>query len=269
MRGMFTCGVIDVFMENDIRFEAAAGISAGAAFGCNYKSRQIGRAIRYNKKYCRDPRFCSIRSWIKTGDLYGADFCYRELPDELDPFDRETFTSDPMEFYIGATDVETGECVFHKCSDGGEKDLLWMRASASMPIVSRPVHIDGGRYLDGGVADSIPLGYMESIGYAKNVIVLTQPKGYVKKKANGLLIFALRKYPAIAKGMAVRHEIYNRQIKKIEEKEQKGEVFVIRPKEPLGVGKSEKDPEKLEKAYQAGRKEAEKALLQIRAFLND
>ena len=268
MRGMFTCGVIDVFMENDIRFEAAVGISAGAAFGCNYKSRQIGRPIRYNKTYCKDKRYCSLRSWIKTGDLYGADFCYRELPDVLDPFDKETFASDPMEFYIGATDVETGKCVFHKCSDGKEKDLLWMRASASMPIVSRPVHIDDRQYLDGGVSNSIPLEFMESIGYEKNVVVLTQPKGFVKKKANGLLVFALRKYPAIAKGMATRHEIYNRQVKDIEEKEKKGDVFVIRPPEPLGLGKSEKNPEKLEKAYQTGRKEAERLLPRLREFLN-
>ena len=133
MRGMFTCGVIDVLMENGIRFDGAAGISAGAVFGCNYKSRQIGRPVRYNKNYCKDPRYCSDRSLIKTGDLYGADFCYRELPDVLDPFDRETFKNDPMEFYIGATDVKTGKAVYHKCTDGGEDDLLWMRASASMP----------------------------------------------------------------------------------------------------------------------------------------
>lgn len=268
MRGMFTCGVIDVFMENDIHFDAAAGISAGAAFGCNYKSRQIGRPIRYNKKYCKDKRYCSIRSWITTGDLYGADFCYRELPDVLDPFDRETFASDPMDFYMGATDVSTGKCVFHKCTDGGEKDLLWMRASASMPVVSRPVNIDGHQYLDGGISDSIPFEYMESLGYERNVIVLTQPKGYVKKKASPLISLALRKYPKIAEGMATRHEIYNKEIRLIEEREKEGRVFVIRPPQPLGVGKTEKDPEKLEKAYQEGRKETERVLSQLREFLH-
>ena len=123
MRGLFTCGVIDVFMENGIDFDGAVGISAGAVFGCNYKSRQIGRPRRYNEKYCRDKRYCSIRSLITTGDLYGADFCYRLLPDELDPFDREAFKNDPMEFYVGATDVKTGECVFHTCSDGEDADM--------------------------------------------------------------------------------------------------------------------------------------------------
>ena len=121
MRGMFTCGVMDALMENGVAFAGAAGISAGAVFGCNFKSEQIGRPVRYNKKYCRDPRYCSIRSLIKTGDLYGVDFCYRELPEILDPFDYETFRSNPMEFYVGATDVNTGRCVYHKCSAGGEK----------------------------------------------------------------------------------------------------------------------------------------------------
>lgn len=268
MRGLFTCGVIDVFMENDIRFDAAAGISAGAVFGCNYKSRQIGRPLRYNKRFCKDPRYCSIRSLIKTGDLYGADFCYREIPDNLDPFDRETFSKDPMEFYIGATDVETGECKYHKCTDGGEADMLWMRASASMPVASTPVKIDGNLYLDGGIADSIPYAYMESLGYNRNVVVLTQPSGYVKRKASSLITFALRKYPAIAEGMAKRHEVYNRQVKEVEDREKRGDVFVIRPPEDVGVGRTEKDPEKLEKAYQIGRKEALRVLPQVKKFLS-
>jgi predicted patatin/cPLA2 family phospholipase len=119
--------VIDVFMEQGIEFDGAAGISAGAVFGCNIKSRQIGRPIRYNKKYCKDPRYCSIRSLLKTGDLYGVEFCYHELVDVLDPFDQETFRENAIDFYVGATDVNTGRAVFHKCSDGGEKDIQWMR----------------------------------------------------------------------------------------------------------------------------------------------
>ena len=270
MRGLFTCGVIDVFMDNDIRFEAAAGISAGAVFGCNYKSRQIGRPLRYNKKYCKDPRYCSYRSLIKTGDLYGADFCYRELPDVLDPFDRKTFKEDSMEFYIGATDVKTGKCVYHKCFDGGEKDIRWMQASASMPVVSRPVEIDGNYYLDGGIADSIPYAYMESIGYSRNVIILTQPKGYLKhkSKASWLMDLALRKYPVVAEGMANRHEMYNRQVKEIEEREEKGTAFVIRPPEPIGIGRTESNPDELERAYQMGRREALRVLPDLKVFLS-
>ena len=205
MRGMFTCGVIDVFMENGIAFDGAAGISAGAVFGCNFKSRQIGRPIRYNKRFCREPRYCSIRSLVRTGDLYGADFCYRELPDILDPFDRKAFAENPMEFYAGATDIETGKCVYHRCSDGGDKDMLWFRASASMPVVSRPVRIDGREYLDGGISDAVPYRYMEEQGYDRNVIVLTQPEGYRKKPETSFFMkLFLRRLPKIREAMDYR-----------------------------------------------------------------
>ncbi|MBR0461293.1 MAG: patatin family protein [Erysipelotrichaceae bacterium] len=269
MRGLFTCGVIDVFMENGIDFDGAVGISAGAVFGCNYKSRQIGRPRRYNEKYCRDKRYCSIRSLITTGDLYGADFCYRLLPDELDPFDREAFKNDPMEFYVGATDVKTGECVFHKCSDGEDADMKWMQASASMPLVSRPVEVDGYVLLDGGIADSIPYEYMESIGYDHNVIVLTQPEGYVKGKNRllPLMKIFLRRYPAVIETLSKRHDMYNRQITGIKEREKEGKAFVIRPPESLNIGRVEKDPEELERVYQIGRKEAERALPSLKEFL--
>ena len=255
MRGMFTCGVLDVLMENGVRFDGTAGISAGAVFGCNYKSGQIGRPVRYNKKYCRDPRYCSIRSLIKTGDLYGVDFCYRELPEILDPFDYETFRSSPMEFYVGATDVSTGRCVYHKCSDGGEADFRWMQASASMPLVSTPVSVDGHLLLDGGISDAVPYRYMEEIGYNRNLIVLTQPEGYRKSKTRALPLFRLmlRKYPAV---------------EEIRERERNGSVFVIRPPEPLGISRTENNPEELERVYQTGRREMEKALPELMRFIN-
>ncbi len=267
MRGMFTCGVIDVFMEQGIEFDGAAGISAGAVFGCNYKSRQIGRPIRYNKQYSKDPRYCSVRSLLKTGDMYGVEFCYHELPDVLDPFDRETFKNNPVEFYVGATDVETGRAVFHKCTDGGEKDIEWMRASSSMPIVSRPVRIGNYTLLDGGIVDPVPFAFMERKGYDRNVIILTQPEGYQKKASPHIMQAMLRKYPAIAQAMAVRHIKYNRQMEQISEREQSGESFVIRPPEALGIGRTEKNPEELERVYQIGRSTAEEHLEEVRAFL--
>jgi len=268
MRGMFTCGVIDVFMENGIAFDGAAGISAGAVFGCNLKSGQAGRPIRYNKRFCRDKRYCSFRSLLKTGDLYGADFCYRELPDVLDPFDREAFSSSPMAFYVGATDVDTGSIAYHLCTDGGSRDLLWMRASASMPVVSRSVEIDGRRYLDGGIADPVPYGVMEQNGYDRDVYVLTQPKGYRKRKPAllPLVRFALRNMPEVADCMDVRHEVYNRQMEEIDEKEHRGEILVIRPAGKLDAGYTEHDPDRLEKIYQTGSREAERMLPEVRAF---
>ena len=269
MRGMFTCGVIDVLLENGVRFDGAAGISAGAAFGCNFKSGQIGRPLRYNKKYCADPRYCSIRSLLRTGDLYGADFCYRELPDELDVFDRETFAANPMEFYAGATDVETGKCVYHLCMEGSDLDLRWMRASASMPGVSRPVEIDGRLYLDGGIADAVPYAWMEQRGYGRNVIVLTQPEGYRKKPVHGLPVIRLflHRYPRIMEAMAVRHEMYNRQMEEISRREREGISLVIRPPEALKIGHTEKNPAELDRVYQLGRREAEKRLPEIHQFL--
>ena len=267
MRGMFTCGVIDVFLEEEITFQGAAGISAGAVFGCNFKSRQIGRAVRYNKNYSRDPRYCSLRSLLKTGDLYGVDFCYHELPDVLDPFDREAFRENPMEFYIGATDVDTGKIVFHKCTDGGEKDIEWMRASASMPVVSRPVRIGKYTLLDGGIVDPVPFHYMECKGYKRNVIILTQPEGYLKKPALPAMQTALRRYPAIARAMALRHLRYNRQMEQIRERELAGSVFVIRPPKTLGIGRTEKNPEELERVYQTGRSTAQEQLDRIRSFI--
>ena len=269
MRGLFTCGVLDVFLENDIRFDAAAGISAGAVFGCNFKSRQHGRPLRYNKRYCRDPRYCSFRSLLKTGDLYGADFCYRELPDVLDPFDRRAFRENPMAFYIGATDIESGEVVYHRCTDGGALDMDWMRASASMPAVSRPVEIGGRLYLDGGMVDALPYGYMHELGYDRNVLILTQPKGYRKTRAEAMpfMRLALRKYPKAVEAMSLRHEQYNRLMQEIDRDEQAGKIMVLRPPEPLGVSRTEKNPEELERVYQIGRREGLRQLGEIQMFL--
>ena len=269
MRGMFTCGVIDVLLEHGVRFDGAAGISAGAVFGCNYKSHQIGRPIRYNKKYGADPRYCSIRSLLKTGDLDGADFCYHVLPDVLDPFDRETFRRDPTAFYIGAVDVRTGQMAYHLCTDGGAQDMLWMRASASMPLVSRPVPIGDRLFLDGGIVDAVPYAYMESIGYDRNVIVLTRPAGYVKQKSSALPLakVLLRRYPAVIEAMAVRHERYNAQMRQIAAREQAGQALVLRPPQPLGIRRTEKDPAALERVYQTGRQVMNARLEELKAFL--
>ena len=269
MRGMFTCGVTDVFLENGIRFDGAAGISAGAAFGCNFKSEQIGRAIRYNKTWGRDPRYCSIRSLIRTGDLYGAEFYYKTLPDVLDPFDRQAFKDNPLKFYIGATDTATGQCVYHLCSDGGEIDILWMRASASMPLVSRPVPLEGRLLLDGGISDAVPYAFMMEKGFTRNVLILTQPRGYRKKPAGPAFLFSLmlHRYPAMAKAMIHRHEMYNRQMEEVDHMEDEGTALVIRPPQDLGIHRVEKDPEVLERVYQTGRSEALRRLEEVRRFL--
>ena len=269
MRGMFTCGVIDVLMERGVSFDGAAGVSAGAVFGCNFKSRQIGRPLRYNKRYCADARYCSFRSWLKTGDLYGADFCYRALPDELDPFDRQAFGQNPLAFYVAATDVATGWPVYHLCTDGGEEDMLWFRASASMPLVSRPVPVDGRLMLDGGISDAVPYAFMEKQGYDRCVLVLTQPRGYRKKpEAHMPLIrLLLRKYPRTVEAMAARHLMYNREMDAIDRMEDTGRALVLRPPAPLNIGHTEKNPDELERVYRIGRKTAEECFTELQRFL--
>ena len=151
MRGLFTAGVLDVMMENGIELDGAIGVSAGALFGCNYKSRQIGRSVRYNLRFHDNPRYCSLRSLIKTGDLFEAEFCYHEIPDRLDPFDRRTYQENPMPFYVVCTDVKLGIPVYHRVDRGDDEDMKWFQASGSMPVFSRVVEIGGRGYLDGGM----------------------------------------------------------------------------------------------------------------------
>ena len=184
MRGLFTTGITDIMLENNITFDGAIGVSAGAAFGCNFKSMQIGRAVRYNVKYCKDKRYCSIRSLLLDGNLFGKDFCYHEIPEKLDIFDNEAFNNNPMPFYVVCTDVVTGKAVYKRFDRVDENFLEWVRASASLPWVSEIVEVDGLKLQDGGMTDSIPLKYFESIGYDRNIVILTQPKGYVKKKTS-------------------------------------------------------------------------------------
>lgn len=269
MRGMFTAGVLDVMMENGIQVDGAIGVSAGAVFGCNYKSGQIGRVIRYNKQFCNDPRYVSVRSLIFTGDLYNERFCYERVPRRLDVFDTEAFVNSPMEFYAVATDVDTGKAVYHRCTDGGEEDIRWLQASASMPMVSRVVRIGEHGYLDGGVADSIPVKAFEEMGYRHNIIVLTQPLDFVKPRNSALPLIriAMRKYPRIVQDMELRHLRYNRTTRYVRDLEERGKALVIRPPEALNISQVEHDPAELQRVYDMGRAEAERRLAEIRSFV--
>jgi len=269
MRGMFTGGCLDVLMERGITFDGFIGVSAGACFGCNFKSLQIGRAISYNKKYAKNPRYCSFWSWLFTGDLYNAKFCYDLIPNRLERFDVETFQKNPIEFYLVVTDVETGKPVYYRCTEGTEHDTQYIRASASMPLASRVVKLDGRGYLDGGIADPIPLKAFEDMGYEKNVVILTQPEGYVKEpnSLQGLMKVLLRKYPALIEDMRIRHDVYNAETAYVKKQEKLGRVFAIRPEAPLQIGKTEHDPERMQAVYEEGRRTMEKNLDAMLAFL--
>ncbi|MEE1144081.1 MAG: patatin family protein [Acutalibacteraceae bacterium] len=269
MRGMFTAGILDVMMENGILFDGLIGVSAGAAFGCNYKSNQIGRSIRYNIKYCKDKRYCSMYSLIKTGDMFGADFCYHELPERLDKFDYDAFSTNPTAFYVVCTDVSTGKPIYKQIKSADYNEMEWIRASASLPLVSRIVEADGKKLLDGGLVDSIPLEYFQSIGYEKNVVVLTQPDGYVKKpnKASRIVKMQYRKYPNLIKAVEERHLMYNAQLRYVKDAEKSGNTFVIKPDSVLSIGRIEHNPDNLKRVYEIGRSLMEKQLPKLKEFL--
>ena len=266
MRGLFTAGIIDVMMEAGIEPDGLIGVSAGAAFGCNYKSRQPGRAVRYNIRFARDRRSCSWWSWLTTGDLYNANFGYHVIPTQYDIFDDKAFTENPMAFYVVCTDVETGGAVYKQLTGGSHLTYDWIRASASMPLASKVVELEGRKVLDGGVADSIPLAYFESIGYERNVVILTQPEGYVKEHnpLMPLMRIGLRKYPRMIEAMDKRHLMYNRELAYVSEAEKAGRALVIRPDENLPIGHISHDPEEMRWVYEIGREMGERRLKEIR-----
>ncbi|MBQ8047344.1 MAG: patatin family protein [Prevotella sp.] len=270
LRGLFSAGVMDVMMENGISFDGIVGVSAGAAFGCNYKSRQAGRAIRYNKRFARDWRYCSLRSLLLTGDLFGADYAYHYVPDNEDIFDKETFAENPMEFHVVCTDVDTGAPVYKRLDSVDYDCYEWIRASASMPLASRVVSLEGRNLLDGGVSDSIPLQYFQSLGYDRNVVILTQPLGYVKRQNRllPLMRLVLRRYPNFLKAMKRRPEMYNGQTRYVEQAENEGSTLVIRPSEPIPIGYTSHNPDEMQRAYDMGRAEGLRSIDRIKAFVN-
>ena len=268
MRGLFTCGIIDVMMEAGITPDGLIGVSAGAAFGCNYKSQQPGRAIRYNKRFAKDKRFCSWLSWLKTGNLYNAKFGYHIIPTQYDIFDNQAFDENPMVFYAVCTNVETGGPVYKKLEKATPLTYDWIRASASMPLVSKVVELEGQKVLDGGVADSIPLAYFESIGYERNVVILTQPEGYVKEHnpLMPLMRIALRRYPRMIEAMDKRHLIYNEELEYVRQAEREGRCLVIRPQEKLPIGHFSHDPEEMQRVYDIGTEMGKKHLEELKRF---
>ena len=268
MRGLFTAGIIDVMMEAGVEPDGLIGVSAGAAFGCNYKSRQPGRAIRYNTRFAKDARYSGLKSLLTTGDYFNAQFGYHIVPYQYDLFDVAAFEQNPMEFIVVCTDVLTGQAVYHKMDRVDYDELEWLRASASMPLASKVVEVAGRKLLDGGVADSIPLAYFESIGYDRNVVILTQPEGYVKHRTKlmPLMRIGLRRYPEMIQAMDRRYLMYNRELEFVRQAEREGRCLVIRPDEKLPIGHISHDPEEMKRVYQIGREIGDRYIERIKAF---
>lgn len=269
-RGIFTAGVLDVFLENNIFFDGVIGVSAGAVHGASFLSKQKGRSLRYALKYCNDKRYMGLGSLLKTGDYFNVDFCYYQLPQILDPFDNETFENQKTAYYTVSTDVNTGEAVYHQCTTLRDDYIKWIVSSASMPLVAKIVEVDGQKLLDGGVADSIPEAAFRKMGYTKNVVILTQPKGYEKSKNSMLPLIKriYKKYPKFIEAVENRHIVYNQELKDLEDLEKSGDVLVLRPRQELVASRTERNPEKMQETYNQGREIALAELEKIKAFLS-
>jgi len=270
MRGLYTVGVLDVFMDNNIKIDGAVGVSAGALFGVNYFSNQRSRALRYNKNYLGDKRYISARSLLLTGNIVNKEFAYYKVTKELDPFDNETYIKNCKDYYITVTNVETGKPEYIKLTSPIDQ-LEELRATSAVPVVSKIVKINDKKYLDGGISDSIPIDKCLTLGYDKIIVVLTQPLDYRKKKNSEkkmkVVKLKYRKYPNLIKTMEERHLNYNDTIEKIINLENKKEIFVIRPSKKIDINMMEKDKEKLQEVYDLGVNDCKKIIKKLKEYL--
>ena len=267
-RGIYTAGVLDVMLEHNLLADGVFGVSAGAIHGCSYVSKQIGRSIRYNMKYGNDYRFMSFKSLFLTGNMVDTEFCYHDLPEKLDPYDNDAFMKSGIEFYAVCSNVESGKPEYIKCKDMFA-DIDYIRASASMPLVSQIVEVGGKKLLDGGIADSIPLKAAENHGFEKNIVVLTRPQGYRKKKASlgWLIAWFYRKYPNFVKAFENRHKMYNDELDYIEKQEKAGKILVIRPSRLVKISKMEQNLDIVREMYDLGRSDALKMIDKIEKYM--
>ena len=267
MRGMFTAGVLDVLLDEQIAVDGAVTVSAGALFGINYPAKQRGRVLRYNLKYLHDKRYMGWHSLFTTGNVVNKAFAFYELPFTLDPFDQATFTASQIDFWVTLTNIESGEPEYVKITDAFAQ-MEALRATSAMPIVSRVVEIEGKKYLDGGISDSIPLDKAMALGYDKIIVILTRPLDYRKKPSNNWLFkLFYRNYPKLIERWTNRYAEYNQAVEKVIEMEKAGKIFVIRPSESLDISRLEKDLAKVQAMYDLGVKDGQAALSELKNYL--
>lgn len=269
-RCQFTAGVLDVFMENGVEVPACYGVSAGALSGLNYKSRQIGRANRVNLAFCNDSRYMGAKSFATSGSVVGYDFLLNDIQDRLDPFDNDAFEKNPMSLYAVATDVVFGTPAYLPV-ENAVLDVDALRATTSLPLMTQPVEMGDAIYLDGGVADSVPVEHaLEDADFDRAIVVLTQDRTYKKGPYEFLAAVHARyaAYPYLLEALENRHERYNEQREHIWEYERQGRALVIAPPQPVEVGHIEHDPAKLLALYIQGRQEGKRRLDEVRAFIS-
>ncbi len=270
MKGVYSSGVLDFFLDKGLEFSSCYGVSAGACSLCSFLSKQRGRAYHTNVDYLEDKNYCSLYSLLKTGDLFGADMCYYQIPEKLNPYDYETFEKYQGKFYSVVTNIETG-CPEYIPIKDMHTDIEAIRASASLPLVSRNVKIGDKLYLDGGISDAIPLRKSMEDGNRKNVVVMTKEVGYRRQPSSGVSLIRMRyrKYPKVYELMKDRHNAYNNTLDFLNEEVEKGTVFLIQPKEKSDVGRIEKDRDKPKALYEEGYKEASECYEELLKFLED
>lgn len=268
MRGIYTAGVLDVFMENNINFDGVIGVSAGALFGVNLLSGQKGRVIRYNKRFNGDKNYMGLKPLLKTGNIIDAQYAYYEVPSKLDLFDNETFMASNIPFYAVVTNMETGEAEYIQIKDVFAQ-METLRASSSMPFVSKPVALNGKWYLDGAVADSIPFEKFFDMGYDRLVVVLTKAADYVKSPVSPFMTNAFygKKYAAFADKLRNRHNNYNQCMERIRAVEKENKIFVLRPTQKVKIKRTETDPQKMQELYELGIRDANDALDRLLAYI--
>ena len=266
MRGLYSVGVLDVFMENNISVDVIYGVSAGALFGLNYKSRQIGRAIRYNLKYAHEKNYMGLYSLFTTGDIMNRDFCFKKLVYELDRLDFETYKNNSVDFYAVVTNLQTGKPEYVKIDDA-QKDMEYFRASGSMPFVSRPVAVNGNLYLDGAISDAVPFKKVLETNCEKIIVVLTRIKGYRKKKTHLPYKLCYGKYPNFVKTAKNSYKEYNETMDLIEKYESENKIIVLRPSKLIKMQRVEKDKNKLQNIYNLGKADCMSKLDKIREYI--
>ena len=269
LRGIYTAGVLDVLLKNNVKVDKIIGVSAGALFGVNYKSNQPGRALRYNKKYCNNKNYMSFYSFFTTGNIVNREFCFDKLVNELDPFDYETYSNNNIDFYATVTNLETGKAEYHLIKDiRNEKDSEYLRASGSMPFVSRIVEVDGKKYLDGAIADSIPVDKMLTMSVDKIIVVPTRPIDFRRRKKTAIFNkLKYKKYPNFVDKLSNRYKMYNKEVERIIDLENQGKVFVIRPSRFVNIKRLEKNPEIIQEMYDLGVSDTKSKLKELKKYL--
>lgn len=269
-RGIFTAGILEVFLEEQLFFESVYGVSAGASYGASYLARQAGRNIAVNE-FIGDKRYCSVWNWMREGSLFSWDFIYEEIPQCIIPFDYNVLKESESKFYVGASNCETGDPEYFLLNECDKKDFKTiLSASSSIPLIAPVVSFRGKLLLDGGLSDSIPFEYALSQGNKRAVVILTQPQGYLKGplKAASFFKWYFRKQPKIYEMLQSRTERYNNAVHRLEQMEKEGAVYVIRPGEKLLVSRLENNPDKTAMVYQSAMELARKQLQDLQRWLH-